>query len=101
VSMCKSCSAARHAGAKGEGTYSSYSFLSSALDGGEWSASRPDRVKTHGPIGYEAGWASKLGICKRFIQLGSFFIKKMYPILSFTNIYFTYYSITFLKQVMC
>jgi hypothetical protein len=28
-----------HAGNKGERRYSSYSFLTSALDGGEWSAS--------------------------------------------------------------
>jgi hypothetical protein len=34
----------RHAGAKGERTYSSYSFLTSALGGGEWSASRPGRA---------------------------------------------------------
>jgi hypothetical protein len=31
----------RHAGAKGKRWYSSYSFLISALDRGEWSASRP------------------------------------------------------------
>jgi hypothetical protein len=28
----------------GERRYSSYSFTTSALDGGEWSASRPDRA---------------------------------------------------------
>jgi hypothetical protein len=28
----------------GESRYSSYSFSTSALDGGEWSASRPDRA---------------------------------------------------------
>jgi hypothetical protein len=33
----------RHVGDKGEWRYSSYSFLTSALDGGEWSASRPGR----------------------------------------------------------
>jgi len=38
----------RHAGAKGEKRYSSYSFLTSALDGGEWSASRPGRALTPG-----------------------------------------------------
>jgi hypothetical protein len=32
-----------HIGAKGE-RHSSYSFLNSVLDGGEWSASRPGRV---------------------------------------------------------
>jgi hypothetical protein len=30
----------RHAGAKGDWRHSSYFFLNSALDGGEWSASR-------------------------------------------------------------
>jgi hypothetical protein len=34
----------RHAGAKGEMRYSFYSFLTSALDGGEWSASRLGRA---------------------------------------------------------
>jgi hypothetical protein len=42
--------------------YSSYSFLTSALDGGEWSASRPGRALPpgkgpHVPIIQEAGWA--------------------------------------------
>jgi hypothetical protein len=40
----------------------SYSYLTSALDGGEWSASRPGRTLPPGkelpvPIGQEAGWA--------------------------------------------
>jgi hypothetical protein len=42
--------------------YSSYSFTTSALDGGEWSASCPGRALPPGkgpqlPIGQEAGWA--------------------------------------------
>jgi hypothetical protein len=42
--------------------YRSYSFTTSALDGSEWSASRPGRVLSPRkgppvPIGYEAGWA--------------------------------------------
>jgi hypothetical protein len=42
--------------------YSSYSFISSAVDGGEWSASRPDCAlpplkEPPVPIGQEAGWA--------------------------------------------
>jgi hypothetical protein len=42
--------------------YSSYSFTTSALDGGEWSASRPGRALPLGkghlvPIVHEAGWA--------------------------------------------
>jgi hypothetical protein len=46
----------------GERRYSSYSYLTSALDGGEWSASRPGRALPPGkeppvPIGQEAGWA--------------------------------------------
>jgi hypothetical protein len=45
--------------------YSSYSFSASALDGGEWSASRPDSALrlwkgSPIPIVQEAGWASKL-----------------------------------------
>jgi hypothetical protein len=43
--------------------YSSYSFTISALDGDEWSASRPGRAlpggggeRTPVPIGQEAGW---------------------------------------------
>jgi hypothetical protein len=42
--------------------YSSYSFLTSSLDGGEWSPSRPSRALLQAkgppvPIGQEAGWA--------------------------------------------
>jgi hypothetical protein len=45
-----------------ERMYSSYSFTTSALDGGEWSASRPGRALPPGkgppvPIVQEAGWA--------------------------------------------
>jgi hypothetical protein len=44
--------------------YSSCSFLTSALDGGEWSASRPGRALLQGkgppiPIGQVAGWATE------------------------------------------
>jgi hypothetical protein len=46
----------------GERRYSSYSFLTSVLDGGEWSASRPGRALpprkgSPVPIVLEAGWA--------------------------------------------
>jgi hypothetical protein len=42
--------------------YSCYSFLTSALNGGEWSASRPGHALPAGkgplvPTGQEAGWA--------------------------------------------
>jgi hypothetical protein len=40
--------AIRHGGAWGEMRYSSYSFSTSALDEGEWSASRPGRAFTPG-----------------------------------------------------
>jgi hypothetical protein len=55
----------RHAGAKGARKYSSYSFLTSALHGGEWSASLPGHDLPPGKqppvsIGHEAGWASEL-----------------------------------------
>jgi hypothetical protein len=47
---------------QGERMYSSYSLLTSALDGGQWSASRPGRalIPGKGPtvsIGQEVGWA--------------------------------------------
>jgi hypothetical protein len=62
MGICKSSPATRHGGAWGERTYSSYSFSTSALDGGEWSASRPVRALPPGkgppvPIVQEAGWA--------------------------------------------
>jgi hypothetical protein len=46
----------------GERRCSSYSFLTSALEGGEWSASRPGRALPPGkgppvPTEQEAGWA--------------------------------------------
>jgi hypothetical protein len=58
----KSCPTTRHKGAWGERRYSSYSYSTSALDRGEWSASRPGRALAPGkgplvPIIQEAGWA--------------------------------------------
>jgi hypothetical protein len=49
---------------QGDRRYSSHSLLTSALDGGEWSASRPGRALPPGkgppvPTGQEAGWASE------------------------------------------
>jgi hypothetical protein len=57
-----SCPTTLHEGAWGEKMYSSYSFSTSALDGGEWSASRYGRALAPGkgppvPIVQEAGWA--------------------------------------------
>jgi hypothetical protein len=46
----------------GDRRYSSYCFLASALEGGEWSATRPGRALPPGkeppvPTVQEAGWA--------------------------------------------
>jgi hypothetical protein len=54
--------ATSHGDAWGERRCSPYSFMTSALDGGEWSASRPGRALPPGkgppvPIVQEAGWA--------------------------------------------
>jgi hypothetical protein len=58
-----------HGGAWVERRYSSYSFLNSALDGGEWSASRPGRALPQGKdpgtlwiggwVGLEPVWKQK------------------------------------------
>jgi hypothetical protein len=53
--LLKSCPAT-HQRRLGERRYSSYSFTTSALDGGECSVSRPDRALSPVPIGQEAGW---------------------------------------------
>jgi hypothetical protein len=54
------CPATRHGGAWGERRCSSYSFSTSALDGGEWSASRPGRALPPGErtpgTHYTGGW---------------------------------------------
>jgi hypothetical protein len=60
--VTKSSPATHHGGAWGERRYSSYSFTTSALDGGEWSGSRPGHALPPGkgppvPIVQEAGWA--------------------------------------------
>jgi hypothetical protein len=55
----------RHLGGGGERRYSFYSFLTSALDGGEWSASHPGCAVAPGkgppvPTGREAGWVPEM-----------------------------------------
>jgi hypothetical protein len=65
--LFKSGPARRHGGALGERRYSSYSFLTSALEGGEWSASRPGRALapgthcTGGWVGPRAGLDAGVG----------------------------------------
>jgi hypothetical protein len=56
--------------------YSSYSFLTSALDGGEWSASRPGRALAPGkgpsvPIVQEVRWAPE-PVWKQMLEEKSF-----------------------------
>jgi hypothetical protein len=48
VKVKVSCPATRHGGVWGGRRYSSYSFLTSELDGGEWSASRPAALYPRG-----------------------------------------------------
>jgi hypothetical protein len=53
-----------HGGTCGKRKHSSYSFFTSALDGAEWSASRPGHDLPPGkellvPVGQKAGWASE------------------------------------------
>jgi hypothetical protein len=60
----------------GERRYSSYSFLTSALEGGEWSASRPGRDLPPGkeppvPTVQEAGWAPELVWTQRLEEKSS------------------------------
>jgi hypothetical protein len=62
ISMCKAVALHAMEALGGERRYSSYSFTTSALDGVEWSASRPGRALPPGkgppvPIVQEAGWA--------------------------------------------
>jgi hypothetical protein len=59
----QSCLTTRHDGAWGDKRYSSYSFSTSALDGGQWSGSRPGlalapRKGPPVPTIQEVGWAS-------------------------------------------
>jgi hypothetical protein len=43
----ESCPNTRHGGVLRERRYSSYSFMTSVLDGGEWSASRPVSMENY------------------------------------------------------
>jgi hypothetical protein len=62
----------------GERRYSCYSSLTSALDGGEWSASRTGRAlhlrkEPPVPIGQEAGWAPESVMTQR-LEEKSFYL---------------------------
>jgi hypothetical protein len=80
-----SCPATRHGGAWGERRYSSYSFLTSALDGGERSASRPGRALPPGkglpvPIEQEAGWAPEPVWTQRLEEKSSASVEDRTPV---------------------
>jgi hypothetical protein len=69
----KGIPATRHGCAWGERRYSSYSLLTSAPDGGKWSASRPSRALPPGkgppvPIGQKAGWVSEPVWTQRLVE---------------------------------
>jgi hypothetical protein len=74
----------------GEREYSSYSFTTSALDGGEWSASRPGRALPPVPIGQEAGWAQEPVWTLR-IEEKSFapVVLKYVPLITYSGVLFT------------
>jgi hypothetical protein len=64
--------------------YSSYSFLTSALEGGEWSASRSGRALPPGkepsvPNVQEAGWAPEPVWTQRFEEKSSAFVGDRTP----------------------
>jgi hypothetical protein len=56
ILFCYSCPTTCHEGAWGEKMYSSYPFLTSALDGGEWSASRPNCGERTSGTDCTGGW---------------------------------------------
>jgi hypothetical protein len=73
----------RHGGDKGERTYSSYSFLISALDGVSDQRRAPavftPRERTPVPIGYKAGWASELVWTQRLEEKSFFLCRRSNP----------------------
>jgi hypothetical protein len=70
---------------RGEEVHVSYSFLTSALDGGEWSESRPGRALPPGKeppvsIVQEAGWASEPVWTQRLEEKSSAFVGDRTPV---------------------
>jgi hypothetical protein len=73
----------RHMG--GEEVYS-YSYVTSVVDGGEWSASRPGCALPPGkgppvPIGQEAGWAPELVWTQRLEENSSASVRDQTPVI--------------------
>jgi hypothetical protein len=78
----------------GERRYSFYSFLTSALEGGEWSASRPGRALPPGkeppvPIVQEAGWAPEPVWTQRLEEELSASVGDRTPAVQFVVIHYT------------
>jgi hypothetical protein len=77
-----------------ERRYSSYSFLTSALDGGEWSVSRPGRALHSGkgpplPIVQEAGWDPEPVWMQRLEEKSSGFVGDRTPVVQSVVRYYT------------
>jgi hypothetical protein len=69
----------------GERRYNSYSYLTSELDGGKWSASRPSRALPPGkeppvPIVQEAGWAPEPVWTQRLEEKSSVSVRYRTPV---------------------
>jgi hypothetical protein len=96
----ESCPATCHGGAFGERRYSSYSFLTLALDGVEWSASRPGHALPPGkgplvPTGQEAGWASEPVWTQRLEEKSSAYVGYRSPVVqSVVNHYTDWATLT-------
>jgi hypothetical protein len=92
-----SCPATRHEVAWGERRYSSYSLLTSALDGGEWSASRSGRALLPGkgllvPIGQEVAWAPEPVSSQRLQEKSSPSDEDRTPVVQSVVIHYTYWA---------
>jgi hypothetical protein len=72
---------------RGERRYTSYSYSTSALDGGEWSASRPGRALPLGKgppvlVGQEARWAPEPVWTQRLEEKSSASVGDRTPVVS-------------------
>jgi hypothetical protein len=78
----------------GEKRYSSYSYLTSALDGGEWSASRPGRTlppvkEPLVPTGQEAPWVPEPVWTQRLEEKSSTSVRDRTPVAQSTVSHYT------------
>jgi hypothetical protein len=104
----KCCPATRHTGTKGERKYSSYLFLTSGLDGGEWSVSCPSCtlpvVPLDGMLGRPQSWSGHRLQEKSFASAGyrtlvvQSVVKTLLHWLSYSNSHFNNFSYVTLLQ---